>query len=169
MRTLLVLSLAFACDSSSTPATAKATSAKTETKDAKPDAKPEVKADPKPDPTPPAKPGLTWTIETEPKTLKLAELDELRVRVTVTNGGDAPAAPIREARSYTVDGKPSHSLNLAFTNGGKSKVWSELPPGESADDSRMGVAFTDAAGDHTIVMADASGAELARTVVHIDP
>jgi hypothetical protein len=91
------------------------------------------------------------------------------LRVTVTNGGDAPAAPIREARSYTVDGKPSHSLNLAFTNGGRGSAWGKLPPGESVNESRIGVAFTDAAGDHTIVMTDASGAELARTIVHIDP
>lgn len=169
MRPLLALVLALACDSSTTsePAKAAKADAKPAAKvDAKPEPKPEVNAETKADAP---KPGLTWKIETEPKTLKLAELDKLRVRVSVTNDGDAPASPIGQVRDYEVDGERSQSLSLAFGNGGKAKIWSELPPGESADDSRIGVAFTDKAGDHTIVMTDAAGTELARTVVHVDP
>lgn len=170
---ILAIALLCGCDAAPTPAPAK--DEKPPAKAAKADPVPtkaEIKAETKPEakaPEPVASPGLEWTIETEPKSVKKADLGKLRVRVTVTNRGSVPAAPIREVRGYTVDGKSSTSLSLAFGNGGKSSVWTALPPGESVHDDRVGVSFANTEGDHTIVMTNGEGTELARTVVHIDP
>ena len=160
MRNAMLSFVLAACDGSTTPPPAKAQPA------AK--AEPIAKEEPVAKEDPPQTAGLAWTIETQPARVTKAQLEELRIRITVTNNGTAPADATRHPLHFTVDGEPSTSLSLAFGNGGRSAVWKALPPGESIHDDRVGVSFVDVPGEHVIAISDGT-TELARTTVELVP
>lgn len=163
------LFVASACDREPREVSAPAAPAEAEV-EKRPEAPAEEAVPPKEDDAEaaPVASGLAWTIAAEPQRTKLAKLDDLRLRITVTNEGDAVANPLATVLHFSVDGEPSISLSLAFGNGAHGKEWTALEPGKSAESSRIGVEFVDAPGDHVIVISDGT-TELARTTVHLDP
>jgi hypothetical protein len=114
-----------------------------------------------------AAPGsLAWTLTVEPSTFTFAEIDEVRLHIEVRNTGTATVKPLHPW-DFRVDGEPSMALSLAFGNGVRPQNWQALPPGESAVDERIGVAFVDATGEHVVSVHDGD-LELARVVIHVE-
>ena len=93
---------------------------------------------------------IAWQLEIEPKSMKMAQRDACRIRITATNEGAAPASPPLHEGEFTVNGQPSMGLSLAFGNGAREAGWSSLPPGQSVSTSRAACRLFDKPGRYTV-------------------
>lgn len=75
---------------------------------------------------------LRWSLEVTPNPMRMAQRRSCRVRVSVTNEGARAVEPQLHLAQFTLDGRPSKGLSLAFSNGVMDRGWSSLPPGETA-------------------------------------
>jgi hypothetical protein len=111
-------------------------------------------------------PRVEWTIEVDPKKVSLAKTSTVTVRYTATNTAKEHVDAKAYSLEFWIDGAPSMELGMAFGNGGFSKVWTHLPPGDTVDDSRSGMELVDAPGDHVITLVHL-GRELARATLKV--
>jgi hypothetical protein len=108
----------------------------------------------------------SWKLTVTPARAKLAGLDQVVVRYAVTNRGVEPINARAYSLEWFVDGEPSMALGMAFGNGGFENKWLALPPGDTVDDAREGVAITDAPGEHVITLVHL-GRELGRVTLKV--
>ena len=90
----------------------------------------------------------------------------MTVRYTTTNQAKEHVDAKSYALEYQVDGVASMELGMAFGNGGFPKVWTHLPPGDTVDDSRVGMTLVEAPGDHVISLVHL-GREVARATLKV--
>ena len=105
-------------------------------------------------PEPPANiEGLRWTITAHPARLTMAQRARFRLRRSVTNTAREPRDAMRSMAEFTMNGESSMQLNMAFGNGARESIWSELPPGRTVFDEReMGEHLFPAPGTYVIDM-----------------
>jgi hypothetical protein len=112
-------------------------------------------------------PRIAWTISVKPATVKLAKVGTVTVRYTATNKSTAPIDAKAYSLEYWIDGADSSMLGMAFGNGGFSSIWTELPPGKTVDDERVGMDdLVDKPGDHVLSLRHLDH-EVARATLHV--
>jgi hypothetical protein len=89
----------------------------------------------------------------KPPKFRLGQLDAVEIHIHAHNTGTGVVDPGRSTLELTLDGERQMALSMAFGNGGTGREWRELPPGETAHDSRIGVEFVEAAGDHVLTLS----------------
>jgi hypothetical protein len=89
----------------------------------------------------------------KPERVTPAELDSLRVDLSVTNEDSETIDLQLPSSTMLVDGERSPSWNVAIANGAREARESALPPGDSITVSRvMGSGLVREPGDHEIVI-----------------
>lgn len=104
-----------------------------------------------------------------PDRVSPADLDELRVRVAVTNESDEPVDLELPSSTLLVDGKPSLNWSLAIGNGARDEREYALPAGESVSAERvMGGSLVREPGEHEVTI-EVLGVRSAPVRVVVEP
>jgi hypothetical protein len=112
---------------------------------------------------------LEWRLAASSTTVAMAARDAWELRTEATNVGTAAVDVIAAGTgTFTVDGVPSRTLDMAFGNGGFPGSYRALPPGETATNARDVGEILETPGDHTIEMTIGGGITVS-LVVHVTP
>lgn len=82
---------------------------------------------------------IEWRLDASATLLEMEDRADWELRTFATNRGTEPVDVLDSGvASFTVNGEPSMTLAMAFSNGISPTSWEALPPGGTADPARSG-------------------------------